>query len=209
MIETLEISPMRLSDMVAERIAEAIMDGTIPAGSRVRDHDLAQQLGVSRMPVREALQRLQRIGLIETAASRYTRVTEVTPELADATRQFAGHYSVSLVRMAIAGMTPDQRVTATRGIDGIIERLEHDGSTVTARRELQELLTRNSRNAFMTVVSSDLGLAIQRNLAATTLPLATAAELIQNLRDLRDALLQGDADAAERLVRSQYGIEGE
>ncbi|MER7797882.1 GntR family transcriptional regulator [Microbacterium sp. NPDC096154] len=209
MIDTLEITPVRLSDMVAERIASAIMDGTIPAGSRVRDHDLAEQLGVSRMPVREALQRLQRVGLIETAASRYTRVTEVTPDLAEATRQFSGHYSVSLVRMALARMTPDERTDAARAIDEIVSHLERDGSTAVARRDLHALLVALAGNAFMSMMSNDVSMAIQRNLAATTMPLDTVEELAENIRTLRDAVRDGDADAAEQALRAQYGISDE
>ena len=40
---------------------------------------LAEQFGVSRTPVREALQRLREIGVIEASASRFTRVADVTP----------------------------------------------------------------------------------------------------------------------------------
>ena len=207
MIETLDISPIRLSDMVAERIANAIIDGSLPAGSRVRDQDLAEQLGVSRMPVREALQRLQRIGLIETAASRYTRVTNVTPTLAEATRVFAGHYMVSMVRMAIAGSTPAQRQDAAVTIDAIIARLLNDGSTRPARRELHALLVSLADNVFMAAMASDLAIAIQRNLSTTSLPLDTADELAASFRALRGAIVEGDSREAELIIRAQYGIE--
>jgi DNA-binding GntR family transcriptional regulator len=206
-MEILDINTVRLSDMVAERIAAAIMDGHIPAGARLRDQELAVQLGVSRMPVREALQRLQRVGLIETAASRYTRVTQVTPELAEATREFAGHYTISLVRMALARMTPEQRAEAGAGLDDIAAGLEAGGSAGEARRDLHVLLLGLAGNTFLTTLSSDIGIAIQRNLSVSTLPLDDAATLAQSFRELRDALLAADADAAERIVRAQYGIE--
>ncbi|WP_345750785.1 GntR family transcriptional regulator [Microbacterium rhizophilus] len=202
----LDIPPMRLSDMVAERIASAIVAGSIPAGARVRDQDLADQLGVSRMPVREALQRLQRVGLIETAASRYTRVTKVTPELADATREFAGHYSISAVRMAIARMSDVERLNASDTIAAIAARLEGDHDIVAARRELHALLVKLAGNTFMSSLSSDIGIAIERNLAATTLPLDDA-EMVASFRALGDAVLNADADEAERIMRRQYGIE--
>ena len=207
MIETLELSPTRLSDVVAERIADAIIDGTIPAGARVRDHELAQQLGVSRMPVREALQRLQRVGLIETAASRYTRVTEVTPELADSTRRFSGHYLVSLVRMAIGAVDPSERATAARSIDDLARRLDETGDVVAARRDLHILLVALASNSFMSVMASDIGIAIQRNLRGTHLPIETASALAASFRELREAFLAGDADEAERIAREQYGID--
>ena len=64
------VSGMILSDEIYARIGAAIADGTFPPGHRLRDVELAQQLGVSRTPVREALQRLERFGLVEIAVGR-------------------------------------------------------------------------------------------------------------------------------------------
>src|SRR6478752_2512141 len=62
-----------LGDEVFARLGEAILDGQLAPGERLRDHELAQRLGVSRTPVREALQRLERTGLVEVSPNRYTR----------------------------------------------------------------------------------------------------------------------------------------
>ena len=65
-----------LGDEVYALLGEAILDGRLPAGERLRDQELAERLGVSRTPVREALQRLERTGLVEVAPNRYTRVSD-------------------------------------------------------------------------------------------------------------------------------------
>lgn len=52
-----------------------IVDGMLEPGERLRDYDLAARLGTSRMPVREALRRLEDEGLVEVAANRWTRVS--------------------------------------------------------------------------------------------------------------------------------------
>ncbi len=51
-----------------------ILDGTRPAGSRLREDTLADELGLSRTPVREALQRLGTEGLVDHLAHRGARV---------------------------------------------------------------------------------------------------------------------------------------
>ena len=51
-----------------------IVEGVYRPGETIRDVDLAEALGVSRTPVREALQRLQDEGFVETATNRWTRV---------------------------------------------------------------------------------------------------------------------------------------
>jgi DNA-binding GntR family transcriptional regulator len=52
------------ADFVYETLRDAISDGRIPGGGRVREEEVARNLGVSRTPVREALQRLQQRGLL-------------------------------------------------------------------------------------------------------------------------------------------------
>ena len=54
-----------LTDQVYETMHEAIMNGDLPAGSRLRICDIAAQVGTSVMPVREAIRRLEEAGLAE------------------------------------------------------------------------------------------------------------------------------------------------
>lgn len=54
-----------LTDRVYSAIHEAIMNGELPAGARLRVRDLAEQVGTSVMPVREAIRRLEEAGLAE------------------------------------------------------------------------------------------------------------------------------------------------
>lgn len=65
---------------VFDRILEAIHDGTLLPGQHISDSEIAEQFGVSRTPVREAIQRLREIGLIEASPGRFTRIADVTPE---------------------------------------------------------------------------------------------------------------------------------
>lgn len=90
-----------LSDEVYARIGAAILDGTLPAGARLRDVELAEQLGVSRTPVREALQRLERFGLVEVAVGRYTRVSEPSDRLREETGEFTAYFMGNALRIAL------------------------------------------------------------------------------------------------------------
>ena len=63
-----------LRDRAYAAIRDAIVDGTLAPGERLRDQELCAWLGLSRTPVREALARLESDGLVETAPQRYTRV---------------------------------------------------------------------------------------------------------------------------------------
>src|ERR1700682_3154662 len=53
-----------------ELIREAILEGRLEPGARLKEEELARELGISRTPVREALLMLQAEGLIETVPNR-------------------------------------------------------------------------------------------------------------------------------------------
>lgn len=67
---------------VYDRLLHAIIMGDLEPGRRVRDQDIAGQLGVSRTPVREALQRLEDEGLVETRRGSLTRIMPLDSEAA-------------------------------------------------------------------------------------------------------------------------------
>jgi DNA-binding GntR family transcriptional regulator len=67
-----------LPDFVYGRLRAAIRSQELKPGDRLREADLAERLGVSRTPVREALKRLQADGLIQLAPPRGFVVTQLT-----------------------------------------------------------------------------------------------------------------------------------
>jgi DNA-binding GntR family transcriptional regulator len=67
-----------LRDQAYARLRDAILDGTLEPGEQLKDAEIAEWLGLSRTPIREALARLEEYGLVETAPNRYTRVTPLS-----------------------------------------------------------------------------------------------------------------------------------
>ncbi|QJQ96904.1 MULTISPECIES: GntR family transcriptional regulator [Halomonadaceae] len=65
------------SEQAYRYIVEAIKDDTLPPGTRVREVDLAERIGLSRTPVREALNRLQLEGLVANDPARGMIITEL------------------------------------------------------------------------------------------------------------------------------------
>jgi DNA-binding GntR family transcriptional regulator len=102
---------------VFDEILSAVHDGRLQPGQRVNDSQLAEQLGVSRTPVREALQRLREIGIIEASASRFTRVAVVSPEA-------TGH--AMLVWLALYGALVDEVVDAVPDETIAAMKADHD-----------------------------------------------------------------------------------
>ncbi|MGH8445425.1 MAG: GntR family transcriptional regulator [Solimonas sp.] len=73
-----------LIQQTVRRLLRDILAGIYQPGDRIREADVAQRLGISRAPVREALRVLEQDGLIELAPWRGARVIDPTPaEIAD------------------------------------------------------------------------------------------------------------------------------
>jgi DNA-binding GntR family transcriptional regulator len=63
-----------LKDRAYVAIRDAIVDGTLQPGEKLKDQELTAWLGLSRTPIREALNRLEQEGLVESEPQRFTRV---------------------------------------------------------------------------------------------------------------------------------------
>lgn len=77
-IKTKPFNRSFMREEVYKTLLTWIMEGELRPGEKLLDKELAESMGVSRTPVREALCRLEDKGLVESAANRWTRVSEVS-----------------------------------------------------------------------------------------------------------------------------------
>jgi DNA-binding GntR family transcriptional regulator len=121
---TASVGRSLLRDDVYLRLRDAIVDGTFAPGETLRDGDLAEWLGVSRTPVREALLRLAESGLV---LARPGRSTVVAPLEESAVRD---------ARDVVAAMHElAARVAADRVTDGDVERMRDANAQFAAALE--------------------------------------------------------------------------
>jgi DNA-binding GntR family transcriptional regulator len=95
----------QLWQSIGDQLRDEILDGRLPAGSRLRETDLAERFGVSRGPIRDALRELARTGLVEDLPRRGTFVCRLTEE--DLTEVYVLRRAIeeAAVRLAIARAT--------------------------------------------------------------------------------------------------------
>jgi DNA-binding GntR family transcriptional regulator len=94
-----------LRDRAYATIRDAIVDGTLAPGERLKDQELCAWLGLSRTPVRDALNRLEQEGLVETAPQRFTQVAPLyRREARDAFPVVAAVHALA-AELAIAHLT--------------------------------------------------------------------------------------------------------
>jgi DNA-binding GntR family transcriptional regulator len=99
------------------------VDGTLAPGETLRDQEIAELLGVSRTPVREALRRLEDEGFVETALNRWTRVAPL--DLRKAIEIYSIVEALELLALENAQLRPDdieQMKVANEGMRKAIQR---------------------------------------------------------------------------------------
>ena len=194
-----------LAESVFQFLGRAIIDGTLEQGERIRDAELAERLNVSRMPIREALQRLERIGLVEMMPSRFTRVTVVTDEIVQASLAYAGYRCGIDLHAALPHLTAEQEKRALELLDAMGASLGDAETSITARIAFSRYIGSLSPDTVYSRQLQDLEVALERNLRHVG-PAATDDELRENYAQLREAIRRRDRETAERLVRDQFGL---
>src|ERR687884_94343 len=91
-----------------EVIREAIVDGRLAPGARLKEEELARELGISRTPIREALLILQAEGLVDAAPNRGATVRAHTAQDLDDLYQLRALLEGFAARRAAARLTAEQ-----------------------------------------------------------------------------------------------------
>jgi DNA-binding GntR family transcriptional regulator len=100
------VLPRGLANGVAQWIRETILNGGFPPGTQLREAEVARRLDVSRGPVREALLRLEREGLVQTQWHRGATVTTLSNEDGEELTSLRAALDGVAVPLVVAGGDP-------------------------------------------------------------------------------------------------------
>ena len=107
--------PVTAADRVLLEIQRAIVEGDIPAGSKISEPELARRFDLSRAPLREALARLERCHLIERIPNAGARVVTLSKEGLISLYQLREELEGLACRLAAAQMT-DAEIAEVRAL---------------------------------------------------------------------------------------------
>lgn len=163
-----------LHDRVIAELRQAILSGALKPGERLVEGRLADELGVSRNPVREAIRALASEGLVEVTARRGAAVAKVSESEARETIE---------VRALLEGQ--NARLAARRHDQQIIKRIEavlNKGTAAVAAQRFEQLFDLNQQ------FHSELAAAGQNTVLG---------DLLQKLRE-RTAMLFSPMDPSQQ-----------
>jgi len=145
--EPLEISSV--VDQVYTAIRERITGGEVPRGARVHQEDLADELGVSRTPVREALRRLAAEGLVEMRTNRGARVADVGPVEIRAAYEARYVIEPGAARLAAQARPADAIGRMRRAVAAQRRAIPNVARSFEANREFHTALVTASGNEYL------------------------------------------------------------
>ncbi|QNE74353.1 FCD domain-containing protein [Streptomyces finlayi] len=197
-----------LRDTAYEAIRDAIVRGDIPPGTSVRDGELAERLGLSRAPVRDALSRLAGEGLVESKPQSYTRVTRLVPrDVRDAAAVVRAMQELA-ARSAVPHLT-ETDIVAMRAANDRFRAAAAEGDTAAALRaddELHDVLVAACGNRAVAATVERYTPLIRR-LEWRRFGTASAAHGSAALHDqLIDACAGGDAEAASLITAEIWRV---
>jgi DNA-binding GntR family transcriptional regulator len=210
-----EVEPARGNavDRVVAEIRSLILNGQLPPGFRLRESALAELIGVSRTPVREALSRLSSEGLVEVRPNRGAVVRAVPPSETKDVTGIRAHLEGMAAQGAAERITADQLAELEK-LDGEMHQLVHSlGDENNENDEnFEELAALNDR--FHEIVRSAAHNAALQSMSQTfrLLPLAhrtfrhyDPARLRRSMSshsELVEALRSRNGDWAEAVTRA-------
>lgn len=199
MIELNEVK----KNSVYDYLFNAIRSGDIKPGQTLTERGLAEKIGVSRTPVREAIRKLEEQGIVTHEPHKGVKVITLSEE------KVAQLYDVRelLEGLAVRRLAERQTPQIIEELSGFIERAEKEAVENNVR-ELAEInsefhlaLARLSGNVYLETIMNMLQTQISLMMSAS---LSTSGRPLQNIEEhkgLIDAIRSGDGEFAESIAK--------
>ncbi|MEU4802488.1 GntR family transcriptional regulator [Actinosynnema sp. NPDC023587] len=199
------ISRALYRDQALTAIRAAILDGDLAPGTPVKDVELAERLGLSRTPVREALARLTEEGLVESKPHSYTRITPLdTAPVRDAHAVIQTMHALA-ARLAVPTMG-EAELAAMRAANGRFATALAAGdvaAALAADDEFHDVAVRGSGN-FAVIATIERYTPLVRRLERLRFAAPTGRHSVAVHDEITAACAAGDADGAARLVERNW-----
>jgi DNA-binding GntR family transcriptional regulator len=195
-----------MRDRVYSKLLEWITEGVLRPGEKLLDKELAESLGVSRTPVREALGRLEEKGLVEASANRWTRVSEISMEEADLIYPIIWTLEILALNLAIPQLASDDFKRMHAANDDLAEAI-HQGNAVKASQAdvaFHDVYIQKAGNPYLSHMLHDLKIKHRRLEVFYFGGCSSAEASLEEHRQIVVALASKDVDKAVHLIQANW-----
>jgi len=203
-----KLRPRTLVDQAMEAIIAGASRGLILPGDRIVETEIAQALGISRVPVREALRLLESQGLVVSEPFKGIRLMPVTRERLDQALEARVALETTAARRALAlGVGTDALSARLRELELMAARGDAYGCAA-ADTEFHRTLCRMSGNGVLCALWEQLARQITIIVGLSTLR-KPMQEIVAEHRDLLRVFATGEPAALERALEEHIRLQNE
>ena len=134
----------RVCDYIAEAIQNEILSGHMQSGDPLRQEELADSLGYSRIPIREALQILESQGLVKRLATRHVVVADFSDDVIEEIYELLSDVEIKLIRAMMKSGVP----LWGNSIEDMTVRTLNMAGNMSPAVQFHETLILNSHNEY-------------------------------------------------------------
>jgi DNA-binding GntR family transcriptional regulator len=206
-LEAAPVAYRTMAEQIAASVRDAIAQGRIPPGTRLMEPSLAQEMGTSRAPVREAISELEREGLVVKEANRGARVVELTEQTV---REVAGvrglleGYAASLAAERLTPADLEALETIAAGMGRAAQRGEY-GRLVELDYQFHAQICRASGDRTLYETWLAISGKVRLYLSATNLVYPNQQDIAHGHRAILDALRARSTRRAHRAMQEHLG----
>ncbi|MFA5384108.1 MAG: GntR family transcriptional regulator [Eubacteriales bacterium] len=191
-----------LREIVFETLREAIIKGLLKPGERLMEIQIAEELGVSRTPVREAIRKLELEGFLVMVARKGAYVADISVK--DITDIFEVRAALEGLAAGLAAerITEEELEQLERALVQISEATTSDlNSVVQSDTSFHELIYRASRNQRLQQIVIHLQEQIQRFRTVSLSQPGRTRFFIEEHRKIVEAISERNSELASLLAR--------
>ncbi|MCW8860339.1 MAG: GntR family transcriptional regulator [Deltaproteobacteria bacterium] len=183
-----------------------IMEGELRPGEKLLDKDLAEKMGVSRTPVREALRRLEDKELVESSANRWTRVAEISLEEPEMIYPILWTLEELAVAQALENLTVED-FHRMETANAALEKALIESDPVSASRadsQFHDVYIERSHNHFLIAILQDLKIRYRRIEVAYFEGSACAMDSVAEHKLILEAFRSGELLRIQSMIRTNW-----
>lgn len=204
-----EYLPLR--DVVFNTLRQAILTGEMKPGERLMEIHLANKLGVSRTPIREAIRKLELEGLVIMIPRRGAEVAQITWKNLKDVLEVRRAIDVLAIELACDRMTAEELDELYRACEAFKEATMTQDARVIAKADvaLHDLIVKSTRNDRLMQLVNTLSEQMYRYRFEYIKDVSQHEKLVQEHNDMYQSILHKNKELAAEAVRKHIDNQEE
>ena len=197
-----EFLPLR--DVVFNTLRQAILTGELKPGERLMEIHLANRLGVSRTPIREAIRKLELEGLVTMIPRRGTEVAQITEKSMSDVLEVRRAMDALCVELACERITDEELAELKKACEGFEQAVRTKDAKKIAQAdvELHDIIVQATGNQRLIQLVNNLSEQMYRYRFEYIKDFTQHEKLVEEHRIMYESLVRKDAETASAAAKT-------